>query len=231
MRAVRGRSTRVFAALASWGLLGGAGPADAAEVRDALVVLEAQTPFAPGQNWGAAPLRFVLLQDGQVFVGGSQAFLSGRLEKAEIKALESRIDVVRKLPGLASSVGFGGDLPSFRLRVVKSKLDLKVTGDPDQAPAAFRPLADLLRDLLRFDHPTLRPYLADQVFLRAREATRPGGCRLWTLLPTPTEAAAGVSMATNAASSWAPGVFPTSVCVGDKRYELQMQPLVPGETP
>jgi hypothetical protein len=65
----------------------------------------------------------------------------------------------------------------------------------------------------------------------AREATRPGGCRLWTLVATPAEAVTGTTIALGGASSWLPGVAPTSVCVGDKRYELQMRPLVPGERP
>jgi hypothetical protein len=216
----------VLAALGSASL---PGPAQAAS-GDALIVLEAVTPFAAGQNWGAAPLRFALLADGQVFVGGSQALLAGKLEKAEIKALEARLDLVRKLPGLASTVGFGGDEPSFRLRVTKSKpLDIKVNGDPGKASPAFRPLADLLQHLLRFDHPSLRPFTPSELRMQAREASRPGGCRLWTLLPTPTEAATGVTLSSATASSWVPGVATTSVCVGDKRYEVQLRPLVPGE--
>lgn len=233
MSALR-RSARALAAVVALTLWIPARSArlSAGEVADALVVLEAATPFAAGQDWSAAPLRFVLLQDGQVFTGGSQALLAGRLEKAEVKTLEAQLDLVRKLPGLASVVGFGGDQPSFRLRVIKGKpLDLRITGDPDKAVAAFRPLADLLRQLLRFDHPSLRPFTPPQLQLRAHEATRPGGCRLWTLVPTPTEATAGATVASSAASSWLPGIATTSVCVGDKRYELQLRPLVPGERP
>ncbi len=209
-----------------------ASPLRAAEVADAEVVLEAATPFLPGQNWSAAPLRFALLQDGLVFVGGSKDLLAGRLEKPEIKALEAQIDTVRKLPGLASVTSFGADEPTFRLRVSKGKpLDLRVTGDPGKAPAAFRPLAALLEQLLRFDHPSLGPYAPASLALVAREATHPGGCRLWTLLATPAEAVTGTTMAGGGASSWLPGVALTSVCVGDKRYELQLRPLVPGERP
>ena len=107
--------------------------------------------------------------------------------------------------------------------------DIKVNGDPEKAPPAFRPLADLLQHLLRFDHPILRPFTPAQLRMQAHEATRPGGCRLWTLLPTPTEAAAGTTLSSATASSWVPGVATTSVCVGDKRYEVQLRPLVPGE--
>jgi hypothetical protein len=225
-----------LAAVSAVGLAAGAlalaVPLPAAEVADALVVLEATTPYLPGQNWSAAPLRFVLLQDGEVFVGGSKDLLAGRLEKPEIKALEAQIDTVRKLPGLASVTAFGGDEPAFRLRVSKGKpLDLRVTGDPGKAAAALRPLAALLEQLLRFDHPSLRPYAPSSLALVAREASRPGGCRLWTLATAPAEATNGTTIAGSGASSWLPGVAPTSVCVGDKRYELQLRPLVPGERP
>lgn len=204
----------------------------AGDVAEAVVVLEATTPFSSGEDWSAAPLRFVLLQDGSVFLGGSKDLLAGQLEKQEIKALEAQIEAVRKLPGLASVTAFGGDLPTFRLRVSKGKpLDLRITGDPGNAPAALRPLATLLERLLRFDHPSLRPHAATSLALVAREATHPGGCRLWTLTATPAEASSGTVVAGASASSWLPGIAPTSVCVGDKRYELRLRPLVPGERP
>jgi hypothetical protein len=209
----------------------------AGEVADALVSLEAVTPFGAGQSWNAAPLRFVLLADGQVFVGGSKDLMAGRLEKSEIKSLETRIAAVRKLPGLASVVDFGSPEPAFRLRVTKGRpLDLHLTGDPARAAAAFRPLVDLLESLLRFDHPSLRPYTPASFALLAREVPESpgaftGGCRLWTLAPTPAEAASLITVPAREVSSWAAGICPTSVCVGDKRYEVRLRPLVPGERP
>jgi hypothetical protein len=203
--------------------------AEAAEVKDALLVLEAVTPFAPGQSWNAAPLRFVLLEGGQVFVGGSREVLGGRLEKAEIKALEAQVEAVRKLPGLASVISFGQDEPSFRLRATEKPLDVRVTGEPASAPPAFRPLAALLERLLRFDHESLAPVTPASFLVTAREATRPGGCRLWTLAPSPTEAARGTAVPGASLQAWAGGVYPTSVCLGDTRYEVQLKPLVPGE--
>ena len=134
-------------------------------------MLEANTPFSSGQDWSAAPLRFVLLQDGSVFLGGSKDLLAGHLEKAEIKALEAQIEAVRKLPGLASVTAFGGDEPAFRLRVSKGKpLDLRITGDPAECrPAPCVPWPSLLEQLLRFDHSSLRPY--------AEASPRPPGPR------------------------------------------------------
>jgi hypothetical protein len=203
----------------------------AADVPDAVLTLEASTPFAPGQDWGSAPARFVLLEDGQVFVGGSQEVLAGRLEKAEVKALETLVEAVRKMPGLAPVISLGSDEPAFRLRASKKPLDVRFTGDLAMANPAFRPLTSLLEQLLRFEHPSLRPYAPAAFALRAQEATRPGGCRLWTLDPTPAEAANGAIVPAAAITSWTPGVYPTSVCAGDKRYEVRLRPLLPGERP
>jgi len=202
-----------------------------AEPPDALLTLEATTPFAPGQDWSNAPARFVLLEDGQVFVGGSQEVLAGRLENAEAKALEALVEAVRKMPGLAPVISTGNDEPAFHLRASKKPLDVRFTGDPAKANPAFRPLTSLLEQLLRFDHPSLRPYPPASFALRAHEATRPGGCRLWTLAATPAEAAGGATVAAAAITSWAPGGYPTSVCVGDKRYEVRLHALLPGERP
>lgn len=211
-----------------------AGPVLAAgEIPGAILELHAATPYAPLQDWSGAPPRFVLLEDGQVFVGGSRDLLSGRLEKDEVKSFEEQAESVRKMPGLASVVAFSeGEEPSFHLRGGKGKaLDVRATGDPAKAGAALRPLATLLDRLLRFDHPSLRPYAPASLALFAREGLRRGGCRIWTLGPTPKEAAAGTTIQASAASTWGGGVYPTSVCVADKVYEVRLRPLLPGERP
>ncbi len=56
-----------------------------------------------------APPSFVLLKDGQVFVGGTARLEAGRLEKEEASALLKRTEAVRKLPGLSPTVSLGGD--------------------------------------------------------------------------------------------------------------------------
>ena len=205
----------------------------AGEVSGALLELRATTPFAPLQDWSAAPARFVLLEDGQVFVGGSKDLLAGRLEKDEVKALEEQAEAVRKMPGLASVVSFSaGDEPTFHLRAGKGRaMDVRATGDPAKAGPALRPLGALLERLLRFDHMSLRPYAPASFALVAHEGPHRGGCRLWTLLPTPGEAASGTTVPASAVETWVSGVYPTSVCVGDKSYEVRLRPLLPGERP
>jgi hypothetical protein len=135
------------------------------------------------------------------------------------------------MPGLAPLISVGADEPAFHLRASRKPLDVRFTGDPAAAHAAFRPLTSLLEHLLRFDHPSLRPYAAGTFALRAHEATRPGGCRLWTLRPTPAEAAGGTTVPGSAAAEWPAGLYPASVCVGDRRYEVRLRPLLPGERP
>ena len=205
----------------------------AGEIPGALLEVTATTPFAPLQNWSSAPPRFVLMDDGQVFLGGSKDLLSGRLEKDEVKAFEAQVEGVRKMPGLASVVAFAeGDEPSFHLRVSRGKpLDVRAAGDPAKASPALRPLAVLLEKVLRFDHPSLRPYAPASLWLVAHEGVRRGGCWIWTLATTPREAAGGATVPASAVETWASGVCPTRVCVGDKSYEVSLRPLLPGERP
>ena len=145
-----------------------------------MIVLEA-APGTPGSDPAAAPPRFVLLKDGQVFAGGTERIEAGRLEKGEASALEKRAEAVRKLPGISSSpVALGGD-PSrtMRLRLPEERVDVVATGDPAQAPPALGPLASLLSDLLSFHHPSLRPYEPTSYAMTVREARLAGGCRTW----------------------------------------------------
>ena len=55
----------------------------AAEIPRAVVVLESPVAPLPGQVAEAAPPRFVLLEDGQVFVGGTHGLATAKLSSAE----------------------------------------------------------------------------------------------------------------------------------------------------
>jgi hypothetical protein len=121
----------------------GAGAADAPE---AAIVLEA-APGTPGSDPAGAPPRFVLMKDGQVFVGGTERLEIGRLERAEASAIENRADAVRRLR-LTSPVALGGDSSrTARLRLLDGRpLEIVVNGDPAAAPPALAPLASLVAD-------------------------------------------------------------------------------------
>jgi hypothetical protein len=204
----------------------------AGEVGDAVLTMEAISALSGDQVATALPLRFVLLESGQVFVGGTSALLSGRLSKDEIAALERRMNEVRKLPGLASTVTFGPG-PGFRLALRKPKpLDLLVQGDPAGAPPALLPLASLVRDLAAFSHASLRPYEPSGYALGVREGKLSGGCRAWTLPLALADAVATAQVLPSAAAAgWPTGATPAQVCVGDKTYVVTLRPLVPGERP
>jgi hypothetical protein len=204
--------------------------APAGELPGAVVVLEVVTPSLaePG-----TPPRFVLLEDGQVFVGGSGRLAAGRLEREEVKQLEKRIVGLRKLPGLAASLSFGGSTRSYRLRIRKGQpLDIVAAGDPASAPPNLKPLAALIQDLEAFNHPSLRPYEPAAYALFAREGTLAGGCRGWTFAVPLSEALSGPrSVPAAATADWPTGGASASICAGDKHFIVTLRPLLPGEKP
>jgi hypothetical protein len=205
----------------------------AGEIPGASIVLETP-PLTPGSDPAGAPPRFVLLKDGQVFVGGTERVEVGRLEKDEAQALRKRADSLRKLPGIDHPLEFGGAPERvFRLALLEHEpLEITATGDPAQASAALAPLAALVRDLEGFLHPSLRPYAATSYALRAREARLVGGCRAWGFALPLAEVLAGArSVSAAEASSWPTGALPASVCSGEKRYAVTLRPLLPGEQP
>jgi hypothetical protein len=205
----------------------------ASEVADAVMILEAISPMPPDQVGAALPLRFALLESGQVFVGGTSRILAGRLGKDEMTLLERRMNEVRKLPDLASTVTFGPEPAEVRLSFRKSKpLEVVVKGDPDRAPAGLQSLATLVSELLRFDHASLLPYEPTSYALGVREGKLVGGCRPWTLPLTLAEAeSTPQTLPASAVTGWPTGATPAFVCAGDKTYVVSLRPLVPGERP
>ncbi len=220
--------------VAAFAFVAASGPfAFAGEVADAVVTLEALSPLPVDQVASALPLRFALLENGQVFVGGTSHLLTGKLGKDEVAAIERRLDDVRKLPGLGATVALGPDSGGVRLSIRKPKpLDVLVKGDPAAAPQALVPLAALVRDLLRFSHASLRPYEPLAYVLGAREGKLVGGCRPWTLPAVLAEVQAAPQLLSAAsATGWPTGATPAYVCAGEKTYVVTLRPLVAGERP
>jgi len=208
-------------------------PAAAADLPSALVVLEVFGRVRPDDVPESAPARFVLLEDGQVFVGGTSRLAAGRLSSAEVKALDRRLAEIRKLPGLAGTVRLGGGEGRQRLLLRRGRpLDMTVIGDPSQAAPALRPLATLIDDLARFDHPSLRPYEPGAYAVSAREGALAGGCRKWPFKESPAESVfAPRTLTGDSLLDWPAGASPASVCVGGKTYVVTFRPLLPGERP
>lgn len=208
-------------------------PSRASEIPEAVIVLEASLD-QPWREASAAPPRFVLLKDGQVFVGGTDRVYAGRLDKTEMQAIEKRAQQVRKLPALGTLVAFGADTKkSFRLQLLKDKpLDVHITGDPRAALPQMQALASFVSDLAAFYHASLRPYTPTTYALGVREGALVGGCRTWGFtvgLPQALSTAQAIPAAE--ASGWPTGANPASVCAGDKRYVVTLRPLLPGEKP
>ena len=211
----------------------GAVTSQAGDIPKAVVVLEGLTVPLPDQVAEAAPPRFVLLEDGQVFVGGTSRLAAGRLAKPEAKAIEARVVAVRQLPGFGATVSLGAGPQRYRLRLRKGgSQDIVVTGDPASPPAGLGPLASLVQDLLRFDHPSLRPYRPPAYAVIAREGKLAGGCRRWTF-PDPVADSLFTpgTVPAAAAEGWPTGAVPASVCADDKTYVVALRPLLPGERP
>jgi hypothetical protein len=211
----------------------GIGPLHAGEIPGAVIVLET-APGTPGSDPSSAPPRFVLLKDGHVFVSGTSLVEAGRLEKGDAQAIVKRASALRKLPGIAAPVAFGGAPERVaRLALLEDDpLEITATGDPADAPAALSPLATFVSDLLRFRHPSLRPYSPSSYAVRAREAKLAGGCRSWAFSVPIVDAVAGPrAVPALDAVSWPTGALPAAVCVDDRRYAVTLRPLLPGERP
>lgn len=221
------------AALLLLGALAGPAGAAAGEIPSAVVVLEVLGRARPDDVPESAPPRFVLLEDGTVFVGGTNGLAAGRLSPAEMKAFDRRVNDVRRVPGLAGNVRLGDGEGRQRLLLRRGRpLDMTVVGDPGQAAAALRPLAMLIDDLSRFDHASLRPYTPDAYAVSAREGTLAGGCRSWPFKEAPAESVfAPRTLPGDSLHDWPTGAAPASVCAGNKTYVVTFRPLLPGERP
>jgi hypothetical protein len=205
----------------------------AAEAPGTILVLQVSARDVPGRVPTAMPERFTLLEDGNVYVGGTSAVATARLEKGDVREIEKSLDRVRKTAGLGSQVTFGPGELKQRLLISKGRpLDITATGDPALAPPALRPLASLMSDLAAFSHPALHPYRPAFLALSAREGNLPGGCRSWSFpVPLAQAVSAPQSVSAVAAERWPTGGQPASVCAGDKRYVVTLRPLLPGEKP
>jgi hypothetical protein len=207
--------------------------ARAGDIPKSVVVVESLTAPLPDQVAEAAPPRFVLLEDGQVFVGGTSRVAAGRLSKAEAKDLEARVVAVRQLPGFGAAVTLGPGPQRYRLRLRKGGAqDITVEGDPAAAPANLTLLAALLQRLLGFDHPSLRPYKPGSYAVIAREGKLSGGCRRWTFAEPVSESLfAPRTVSAAQAENWPTGATAASVCADEKTYVVALRPLLAGERP
>ena len=207
--------------------------AAATEIPQAIVMLE-DPPGRTFQVPEAAPVRFALLEDGQLFVGGSSELLTAKLSSRELKDFEKRLAEIRKHPALAGTVtlGPGGARRRLVLRKGGRPLDMVLTGDLESATPAMRALADFVEQLARYHHPGLTPYTPNSLALSAKEGVLPGGCRRWMHAEALKDAVFAPKVVPAAGlESWPRGANPAFVCAGDKKSVVTLRPLVPGERP
>lgn len=222
-------SRRFAASLAVVFSLAGALPASAADVPRATILLEVLLPPGAGRVPEAAPPRFVLMETGEIYLGGTSTVSVARLSKSELGPIQKQVAQVRKMRGLASTLTLGPGTAHRRLVLADGKpVEIVATGDPSAAPVALRPLASLLATLEGFGHPSLRPYRATAFRLTAREAPLAGGCWPWTFTVSP-EAAVAAPAVVPSADHWPTGAVSGSACSGGKTYQINLRPLLPGE--
>jgi hypothetical protein len=154
------------------------------------------------------------------------------LDKRDLKPIEKLLTQVRKIKGLGAAVRLGAGETRYLLSLPKRRrLDVTATGDPTRAPAALRPLGELLAELSAFYHPALRPYRPAEYALGVREERLVGGCRSWEL-GVPLEAGpAARTVPATLVSGWPTGSHPASVCRDRRHYVVTLRPLLPGEAP
>jgi hypothetical protein len=200
-------------------------------VPDAELVLEVAGPPASDYASDAAPPRFTLLKNGQVYIGGTSQIAEVRLTGKERSRIRKQIDRVRKMRNLRGEVTLGPGETRYFLRLRKGET-IVARGELAAASSALKPLVQLLEGLLGFDHPSLRIYRPTEYLLAVRAGKLRGGCRSWTfaiplvdVLPNPRVVPAVM------AAGWPTGAAPASVCNRDKTYIVTLRPLLPGEKP
>jgi hypothetical protein len=200
-------------------------------IKDGELRLDVITPGAFEQMPEAAPPRFVLLEDGRFFVGGSSAIASGQLDGNEHKSLRKMVESILKRKDLAANIELGPGETQYRLAFRKGE-PITATGDPRNAPyGAARDVARLVLTLLEFDHVTLTPIEPEQLLLIVHQGEDlRGGCRPWTLPVTPLDALPAPRLV-NASDvvGWPRGSTPASVCAQGKLYVVGLRPLLPVE--
>ena len=201
--------------------------------------LPAEMKLTARESFDGVPPRFVLLTDGSVFVGGRREVLRGFLDKTEMQALSTRLDLAMKSVGRASpptlvmgqGPGEGDGSPIFRFSaLLGAPLQVVVMGKvPPAGGPALAPLPDFIRRLAGFRHPSLKPWDPAEFTMIVREKTLPGGCRAAKGLPSLAQAATGeTTVSETLTRSFPTGPDMTQVCEGPKRYTMVFRPLIPG---
>lgn len=198
--------------------------------------LPAEEKLTPRESFDGVPPRFVLLTDGSVFVGGRREVLRGFLDKTEMQAIATRLDLAMKSFGKAGPpktlvIGEDEGPAIFRFSVLLGPpVQLVVMGKiPPEGGPALMPLPDFIRRLSGFRHPSLKPWDPAEFAMIVREQTLPGGCRGAKGLPSLARAVSGeTTVPETVTRSFPTGPDMAQVCEGPKRYTIVFRPIIPG---
>lgn len=199
-----------------------------------LDVLPGEMRLTPRESLDGVPPRFVVLTDGSVFVGGRREVLRGRLDKNEMQAISTRLDLAIKSvgrSGLPQTLVVGEGPALFRFSVLLgSPLQFVVMGNLEATGAPLSPLADLIRHLAAFRHPSLAPWTPAQFTMIVKERALPGGCRAASGLPPLAQTVANsVVVPEKLTHGFPTGSDLSQVCEGPKRFTVAFRPVIPGE--
>jgi hypothetical protein len=199
--------------------------------------LPAEMALTPRESFDGVPPRFVLLTDGSVFVGGRRDVLRGFLDRTEMQAISTRLDVAMKSLGKASPprtlmIGEAEGPAIFRFSVLLgAPFQVVVMGRmPAAGGQALLPLPDFIRRLAGFRHASLKPFDPAEFTMIVREKILPGGCRTAPGLPSLAQTVSGDARVPEALTRGFPtGPDMSQVCEGSKRYTVVFRPFIPGE--
>lgn len=200
-----------------------------------LDVLPGEMRLTPRESLDGVPSRFVLLTDGSVFVGGRREVLKGRLDKDEMQAISTRLDLAIKSvakAGLPQTLVVGEGPALFRFSVLLgSPLQFVVMGNLEAAGSPpLSPLPDFIRHLAAFRHPSLTPWTPAQFTMIVKERALPGGCRAASGLPPLAQTVANsVVVPEKLTHGFPTGSDLSQVCEGPKRFTVSFRPVIPGE--
>jgi len=189
----------------------------------------------PRESFEGVPPRFVLLTDGSVFVGGRRDVLRGQLTRDEMQTVATNLDGILKAvgpEGVPPQLSLGEGPEIFRFSVLLgSPFRTVISGSlPVETAPPVSPLADLIRGLAAFRHPSLRPFDPPAFAMRVKEQTLPGGCRpVGSLPPLQNAIASEVVVSEKAVRGFPTGAEMSQICDGARRFRVVFRPIIPGE--
>ena len=186
----------------------------------------------PGHVGASAPVRFVLLENGQIYVGGTSESRSGSSRRPSRRPSRSASATCGSCRASAarSRSGRAGARPPDRAQGAAARHG--GDGRFADAPAPLKPLAALLASSRRSTTRACSRWKPRAYALRAREGKLPGGCRPWPFEePLTGLSSRRASCPPTSVHTGRRAPRPLRSAPGDKSWIVTFRPLAPDETP